>query len=80
MPRELFLPEGQRGRAYRERVYARWEDVQRAGLPEDALTAGTVQVAADYSLPFIGKTITLRGTATMRMEQPAEFAGGGACV
>ena len=40
----------------------------------------TVQVAADYSLPFIGATITLRGTATMRMEQPAEFAGAGACV
>ena len=40
----------------------------------------TVQVAAGYSLPFIGKTITLRGTATMRLEQPADFAGGGACA
>jgi hypothetical protein len=39
-----------------------------------------VQVAADYSLPFIGTTITLRGKATMRMEQPADFAGAGACV
>ena len=39
-----------------------------------------VQVAADYSLPFIGTTITLRGRATMRMEQPADFAGAGACV
>ena len=39
-----------------------------------------VQVAANYSLPFIGKTITLRGRATMRMEQPADFAGAGACV
>jgi Flp pilus assembly protein TadG len=51
-------------------------------LPEgpDVGDPVTVQVAADYSLPFIGKTITLRGTATMRMEQPAEFAGAGACV
>ena len=40
----------------------------------------TVQVATDYSLPFIGATITLRGSATMRMEQSADFAGGGACV
>ena len=32
----------------------------------------TVQVAAGYSLPFIGTTITLRGTATMRLEQPAD--------
>ena len=40
----------------------------------------TVQVAADYSLPFIGATITLRGSATMRMEQAADFSGSGACV
>ena len=40
----------------------------------------TVQVAANYSLPFIGVTIPLRGTATMRLEQPADFAGGGACT
>lgn len=40
----------------------------------------TVQVDADYSLPFIGTTITLRGSATMRMEQAADFAGTGACV
>ena len=40
----------------------------------------TVQVAADYNLPLIGATITLRGSATMRMEQSADFAGGGACV
>ena len=40
----------------------------------------TVQVGAEYSLPFIGASITLRGTATMRMEQAADFAGGGACV
>ena len=39
----------------------------------------TVQVAADYSLPF-GATITLRGSATMRMEQSADFAGAGPCV
>jgi hypothetical protein len=37
-------------------------------------------VTADYSLPFIGATVTLRGSATMRMEQPAEFAGAGACA
>ena len=45
-------------------------------LPEggDVGDPVTVQVAADYSLPFIGKTITLRGTATMRMEQPASAA------
>ena len=51
-------------------------------LPEggDVGDPVTVQVAADYSLPFIGKTMTLRGTATMRLEQPAEFAGAGACT
>ena len=40
----------------------------------------TVQVATDYSLPLIGTSITLRGSATMRMEQAADFAGAGACV
>ena len=51
-------------------------------LPEggDVGDPVTVQVSAGYSLPFIGTTITLRGSATMRLEQPAEFAGGGACV
>ena len=51
-------------------------------LPEggDVGDPVTVQVAADYSLPFIGKTITLRGRATMRMEQPADFAGAGTCA
>ena len=51
-------------------------------LPEggDVGDPVVVQVAADYSLPFIGTTITLRGSATMRMEQPADFAGAGACV
>ena len=39
-----------------------------------------VQVAAAYSLPMIGKTITLRGSATMRLEQPADFAGAGTCA
>jgi len=41
----------------------------------------TVQVAVGYSLPFIGTAVTLRGTATMRLEQelPAGV-GGGACV
>ena len=51
-------------------------------LPEggDVGDPVTVQVSAGYSLPFIGTAITLRGTATMRLEQPADFAGGGACV
>ena len=51
-------------------------------LPEgsDVGDPVTVQVAAGYSLPFIGKSITLRGSATMRLEQPADFAGGGACA
>jgi len=40
----------------------------------------TVQVAVGYSLPFIGVTVPLRGTATMRLEQPADYAGGGACT
>jgi len=40
----------------------------------------TVQVAVLYSLPFIGKTVTIRGSATMRLEQPADFAGSGACT
>ena len=39
-----------------------------------------VQVAAAYSMPLIGKTITLRGSATMRLEQPADFAGAGTCA
>ena len=39
-----------------------------------------VQVAAAYSMPLIGKTITLRGRATMRLEQPADFAGAGTCA
>jgi Flp pilus assembly protein TadG len=51
-------------------------------LPEgsDVGDPVTVHVAADYSLPFIGATVTLRGTATMRLEQPADYAGGGACT
>jgi hypothetical protein len=39
-----------------------------------------VQVAADYALPFIGATITLRGSATMRMEQAADFSAVGTCA
>jgi Flp pilus assembly protein TadG len=39
-----------------------------------------VLVSADYSLPFIGATITLRGSATMRLERPANVAGSGACA
>jgi hypothetical protein len=51
-------------------------------LPEgsDVGDPVTVQVAAGYGLPFIGATITLRGTATMRLEQRADYAGGGACT
>jgi Flp pilus assembly pilin Flp len=51
-------------------------------LPEgsDVGDPVTVQVAVNYSLPFIGSTVALRGTATMRLEQPAEYAGGGACT
>jgi Flp pilus assembly protein TadG len=51
-------------------------------LPEggDVGDPVTVQVAAAYSMPLIGKTITLRGRATMRLEQPADFAGSGTCA
>lgn len=51
-------------------------------LPEgsDVGDPVTVQVAVGYSLPFIGSTVSLRGTATMRLEQPAEYAGGGECT
>jgi Flp pilus assembly protein TadG len=51
-------------------------------LPEgsDVGDPVTVQVAVGYSLPFIGSTVSLRGTATMRLEQAAEYAGGGACT
>lgn len=51
-------------------------------LPEgsDVGDPVTVQVAVGYSLPFIGSTVALRGTATMRLEQPADYAGGGACT
>jgi hypothetical protein len=51
-------------------------------LPEgsDVGDPVVVQVAASYSLPFIGKTIALRGTATMRLEQKADYAGAGACA
>jgi Flp pilus assembly protein TadG len=51
-------------------------------LPEGADVGDpvTVQVSAGYSLPFIGTTITLRGTATMRLEQQADYAGAGACL
>jgi Flp pilus assembly protein TadG len=50
-------------------------------LPEgsDVGDPVTVQVAVNYALPFIGTTVPLRGTATMRLEQPADYAGGGAC-
>jgi Flp pilus assembly protein TadG len=51
-------------------------------LPEgpDVGDPVTVQVAVDYQLPFIGSSVKLRGTATMRLEQPADYAGGGACT
>jgi TadE-like protein len=40
----------------------------------------TVQVTAPYSLPFIGASITLRGTATMRLEQELDLTPTGGCV
>jgi len=51
-------------------------------LPEgpDVGDPVTVQVVVGYSLPFIGSNVTLRGTATMRLEQPADYAGSGACT
>ena len=51
-------------------------------LPEgsDVGDPVTVQVAVGYSLPFIGSTVALRGTATMRLEQAADYAGGGVCT
>lgn len=51
-------------------------------LPEGADVGDpvTIQVTAGYSLPFVGATITLRGTATMRLEQQANYAGAGACT
>jgi hypothetical protein len=40
-----------------------------------------VQVSVPYSLPFLPGTITLRGTATMRLEQSAPGGiTGGTCV
>jgi Flp pilus assembly protein TadG len=49
-----------------------------AGSPGNVGDPVKVQVAANYALPFIGKTIALRGTATMRLEQkvPAGVVGG----
>ena len=40
----------------------------------------TVQVTVPYSLPFIGSTITLRGSATMRLEQQLDLTPSGGCV
>jgi Flp pilus assembly protein TadG len=40
----------------------------------------TVQVTVPYSLPFIGTTITLRGTATMRLEQQLDLTPDAGCV
>ena len=41
----------------------------------------TVQVRVPYSLPFIGATVNLRGTATMRLEQEAPSGiASGTCV
>ena len=54
----------------------------RICLPEgsDVGDPVVVQVQAGYSLPFIGTTVTLRGTATMRLERQADYAGAGACT
>jgi len=51
-------------------------------LPEGADVGDpvTVRVAVGYSLPFIGTAVTLRGTATMRLEQQADYPGGGVCT
>lgn len=51
-------------------------------LPEggDVGDPVTVQVAVGYSLPFIGTAVTLRGRATMRLEQQADYVGGGVCT
>ena len=40
----------------------------------------TVQVTVPYSLPFIGSAITLRGRATMRLEQELDLTPTGGCV
>jgi Flp pilus assembly protein TadG len=52
-------------------------------LPEgsDVGDPVTVQVTADYDwIPFIGSgTFGIRGTATMRLEQPADYSGVGTC-
>jgi Flp pilus assembly protein TadG len=40
----------------------------------------TVQVEVPYSIPYVGATVTLRGTATMRLEQELDYVPGGACV
>jgi Flp pilus assembly protein TadG len=52
-------------------------------LPEggDVGDPVTVQVSVGYRwIPFVGGTMwNLRGTATMRLEQQASFAGGGTC-
>jgi Flp pilus assembly protein TadG len=40
----------------------------------------TVQVSVPYALPFIGATVTLRGSATMRLEQALDYTPGGGCV
>ena len=56
----------------------------RSAYPEGNSEVGDpveVLVSADYSLPFIGATITLRGSATMRLEQAGERAPvPGACA
>ncbi len=51
-------------------------------LPEgsDVGDPVTVQVAVGYSLPFIGTAVTLRGRATMRLDQQADYAGAGVCT
>jgi hypothetical protein len=38
--------DAERGRAYRERVYDRWQDVRRAGLPDELLPDGKAQAVA----------------------------------
>jgi hypothetical protein len=54
-------------------------------FPTGDQTAGSpvkVQVAYDYKfVPFVGRTITVRGSATMRLEHlPAHFSAVGSCT
>jgi Flp pilus assembly protein TadG len=53
-----------------------------AGGDQTAGSPVKVQIAYDYEfVPFVGKTITVRGSATMRLEHiPAHFSAVGSCT